>query len=223
MTKNKDILEEELNQDEFELDENINNSTDDSLLFDDFGYSGESSTPMDKYGDLLKQLTNFDQWLKEAIMDLLGLEWDEDMQKWVVSEGVEARINKKGAKAIITFLKIYARKNNIITTMGEEQFMWIHQDLINEVYITMGDRMEDYGIPTEADLSNICHLLYTGSLLVMFGAEQGKYNQLLSQTTMRHENVSLNPNQQLQQIPLMGGKPQKNGWRDKIKKFIGVG
>jgi hypothetical protein len=181
--------------DDFGLDDDIredlnDGSFDTDIPFNDFGGIDDSQTTMQKYGDLLKELTNFDTYLKDMLADWLGVEWDSKQQKWVPDEDAEERINKKGVKAILSFLKIYARKNNIITNVSEEEFRWIHQDLINETYTIFPCSAEYYGIKREEDLMVLCHQVYSSALLVMFGAGDGKYTTFLGQTTMRHENVS---------------------------------
>ena len=56
------------------------------------------------------QLDNRDE-MEELKADLLGMEWDEEQNKYVPSDSKEALMNSKGANAVITFLKEKSSKN----------------------------------------------------------------------------------------------------------------
>ena len=91
-------------------------TSDDSLGglndFDDFDL-GDDKSPMNKYSDLLKQLTDFDPIIQSRIRNWLGLEFDDKLQDYVQKKS--AIINEKGARWAIGCLQTYQAKTNIIT------------------------------------------------------------------------------------------------------------
>jgi len=106
-------MDEELNLD------NLNDNFDDMGLsgFDDNNFGGfeDGQTPMNKYSDLLKDLTNFDPAIQERIKNWLGLEWDSQIKDYKQTDS--AIINEKGARWAIGILKTYMAKTNIITNI----------------------------------------------------------------------------------------------------------
>lgn len=173
---------------------------DENLGFDDYGDVGGAST-MEKHGDLLKELTNFDKFIREKTIGWLGMRWDESQNKYVNDPNVEPVMNKRCAAWCIDTMKTYTRANNIITDIGKAEYSFIMSDLITAVWIGIGTRMDEFEIRDLADLYRICMELEHAAALVLMGAEAGKYNKLLSTTTHRTESASYTP----QQMGMMQG------------------
>lgn len=172
---------------------------DDSFLDGDdtfFGGNGNDSSPMDKHRELLKELTDFDPVIKDTVNGWLGLVWDAEKEKYVRNPFAEPKMNGKGAAFYAGFLRTYAKKTNIITNLGEEQSRWIQKDIIEAVLLSLADKMEDFDIKSSSDLLILANEIIHSAFLVLFGAEDGKYSKLLSETSSRHEAVSYsgNPN-----------------------------
>lgn len=199
----------EREQSDDELDKDLSSdddllNDDDTLLNDDLGFDdylgGDVQTPMQKHGDLLKQLTDFKPYIKEKVNGWLGLVWDEDTSKFVRHPEVQPIMNKKCAAWCIDYLKTYTRDNNIITNIGRREYEFLVMDIIEVVWLDIGTRMEEFDIKGNADLHRICVELQHAAELILMGAGDGKYNKLLQEATMRHENISsVNPNMMGQQ------------------------
>ena len=188
----------------------------DDAGYDDLGFGEDTLSPMEKHSDLLKQLTNFEPFIKAKINGWLGLRWDEDQSKWVDDKQVEAIMTRKCAAWCIDYLKTYTRDNNIITNIGKEEYNNIVSDIIDVVWIDIGTRTEEFGIENDGDLHRVCVELQHAAELILMGAGGGKYNELLSKATTRHENVNLsNPNQ-----TLIYPQQKKVGMLGKLKKLL---
>ena len=188
----------------------------------DYG-GGDISTPMEKHSDLLKQLTNFGPFIKDKINGWLGLTWDAQTEKWINDSDVEPIMNKKCAAWCIDYLKTYTRDNNIITNIGKDEYSNIVDDIIEVVWLGIGTRMEDFEIHEPGDLYRVCVELQHAAELVLMGAGGGKYNELLSTATSRHETVNLSDNGGGGGGGGSYGMPQrkKEGMIGKIKKWVG--
>ena len=56
---------------------------------DDFGDMGAGGIPaMEKHSDLLKELTNFDKFIRDKINGWLGLVWSENESKFIVHPNI---------------------------------------------------------------------------------------------------------------------------------------
>lgn len=182
-------LEEQEDSKYSDLDGDI--FADDNLGLDSFG--GESLPPMEKHSDLLKQLTDFDDYHKNLINDWLGLTWNEKDKTYSENKNVEPIMNKKGALWCIGLLRTYTRKNNIITWIGKEEYKQIMWEVIEVLWLNIGTRYDEFGIKKDGDILKICNILEHSISLILMGAGEGKYSKLLSETTNRNENLTLQP------------------------------
>ena len=175
---------------------------------DDFNdYYSDMSSPsnMQKYNDLLKELTNFNPLLKDTVNGWLGLNWNEESRKFERNSLVEPIMNLKGAMWCITYLKTYAKKTNLITNISEDEYKWLYWDINRVVWIDFATR-DDFGVKNNQDFHRIGMEMVHGAILVLTGAGGGKYNQFFGSTTMRTEHVNVG-GQQMQ--PLGSGVMQK--------------
>jgi hypothetical protein len=161
----------------------------DDLGFDDFGgddFGGEGGqTPLEKHNDLLKELTNFDPYLKETFNNWLGITWDEDEQKFKRNSLLKPMMSFQGATFGAGTLKTYARRNNIITDISFEEYKNMMCDHIDAVWLNFGTR-DDLGVFDDGDLLRVCNELEHAAMLVLMGAGEGKYNKMLGTTYSHH-------------------------------------
>jgi len=189
--------------------------------YDNF-YGGDMSPPMEKQSDLLKQLTNFDPYVRDKVNGWLGLVWDEDKERFVQSRYIKPIMNQRAAQWCIDYLKTYARENNIITDIGRDEYNNIVADIIDVVWLNLGTRPEEFRIRNNGDALRVAVELQHAAELVLMGAGDGKYSKLLSTTTQRSESVQLG--NQPMQAP-MYPQPQmqevkKAGMFTKIKSAL---
>jgi hypothetical protein len=188
---------EDLN--DFDLNDDLDNNS------NSMDFLGDNQiSPINKYNELLKDLTDFDLIIKDTIRSWLGLVWNEQKKEYLPSPELEPIINYKGAAWCIGFLKTYARKTNIITTIRKEDYEFLHLDIISMAWLALGTR-DDFGIKSNSDLFRIAVELEHSAILVLMGAGEGKYNNLLSTATSRHENVNYSPYMpggNMQQMPI---------------------
>lgn len=186
-------------------------------------YGGDSMSPMEKHSDLLKDLTNFQPFIREKINGWLGLRWDEEQEKWIRNIHVEPIMNEKCASWCIDYLKTYTRNNNIITHISRDEYTNMVTDIIDVVWIDLGTRCEEFAIKNNGDLHRVAVELQHSAELVLMGAGDGKYNKLLGEVTHRSENVSYqgtpNPNMQ-QPMASIHVQPKKVGIFGKLKKAL---
>lgn len=183
------------------------------LGVDSGGYGGVST--MEKHNDLLKELTNFDPFIKETINGWLGIVWDDIKKEYVQDQNLKPIMNRAGAMWCVTFLRKYARSNNIITNISEREYAFIMSDVLEVIWFNIGLRKHDFGIKSNNDVFRVCNELEHTVALVLMGAGDGKYNQLLSTTTNRNESVSLNDQRNMRQMQ----QPQR-GFFGKAKNFL---
>ena len=169
------------------------------LYEDDLGddFYDEGQPPMEKRADLLKSLTNFDPYLKETFNSWLGLTWDEDKEKYVKNPALKPTMSLQGAAWCAGYLKTYARPNNIITDISQEEYKNIMGDIIDAIWLNLGTR-DDLGIIEDGDLLRVGNEMEHAAALCLMGAGDGKYNKFLGTTISRHENV--NPENQMRQL-----------------------
>lgn len=194
-------------------DEEFYDELDKENFDDDYGLGG-GSPPLEKHSDLLKNLTDFDPYLKNLFNNWLGLTWDESKSKYVPNPFVRQIMNLRGAAWCIGVLKTYARKNNIITHIRDKEYKEMMSDIIENVWLNLGTR-EEFGVKSEGDIMRVCLEMEHAAALVLMGAGDGKYNKFLGTTYTSHENGQ-------QRSPVMGnyGKPPSNNMVDKIKKVL---
>lgn len=227
------ILENDENMQDFNDDldfdnddfDNIN-TNDPSLNFndsfsDDF-YSPSGSSPIDKHKDLLKDLTNFDSYLKDIFHHWLGITWDDSQEAYVRDPKSKPILSVEGARFCVNFLKTYTRQNNIITHIGMNEYNNMVSDIINVLWYNLGTRKElgfQNKLITQGDLLTICSTLQHAAELVLMGAGDGKYNKWLSTTYSHHTTGSLNPQMQGQNFQ----EPQplkKQSFMSNLKKAL---
>jgi len=181
----------------------IDNEEDDmfkeDLGFNDFDNFGSTTTPMEKHGDLLKDLTNFDPQIKDKVNGWLGRVWNEEHGKYLRDPRTEPIMNEKCALWCIGFLKTYERKTNLITNIDEDEMKYFKFDIIKVVWGNFCTR-DDFGITSESDRDRIANELEHSAFLVLAGAGNGKYTKFFSESVTRNENVNLgeNNNQKIQ-------------------------
>lgn len=162
---------------------------DDGLVDAEWGIDA-GQTPLEKHSDLLKELTDFDPFLRDLVNGWLGRVWNEETKKTFIDPDLEPIMNAKGAGWCVSFLKTYARKNNIITTIGENSYKYLIHDVIDTVGINIGTRSKEFGIKKDGDIIRICTELEHTCQLVLMGAGQGNYNKMLGTVTQVTEHVS---------------------------------
>ncbi len=192
----------------------------DDLFADDYGMGGIS--PLDKHKDLLKDLTNFEPYLRDTVNNWLGLTWDEDKGKCIPSKFIKPIMSIQGAAWCIGLMKTYTRSNNIITDINEEEYKNMLSDHIGAIWLNLGTRPE-LGIKDDGDLIRVANEMEHSAALVMMGAGDGKYNKMLG-TTYSHHTTG-NPNQNMGMMPgqMMPGqmvKEQKPSMMQKVKKLL---
>ncbi len=220
----EDTLEEEpLDIEEEEPEENLGDEDDllkddDDFYDDDFGGDFGGGPPaLEKHSDLLKELTNFTPYLRDTVNGWLGLVWNEQDNKYIQNPDTPPIMNKKCAAWCISFLKTYARKTNIITHIGKNEYIYIVQDIVDTIWKNIGTRAEEFGINTSGDVLRICNELQHSSELVLMGAGDGKYNELLSTTTQRSESLTRRQDNE----PNMQQIQQNTNAMDRLKNFLG--
>lgn len=186
---------------------------------EDFAGDGGGIAPLEKHKDLLRDLTNFDPYLRETVNNWLGLAWDEEQGKPVKNPYIKPLMNMQGASWCIGFLKTYARSNNIITDIGAQSYKWKMMDVIDTIWLGLGTRAADFEIHKSSDLLRVCNELQHAIELVLEGAEGGRYNKFLGTTYTHHSNDS--------GMGAMGNAPVREekdkGFVGKLKKgFFGV-
>jgi len=199
-------LEDDFQQNE-PVSEELDSNEDDDVwgtdLGDDVGDSG-FSTPLVKHNDLLKELTNFDPFLKGVVNDWLGVVWSEKDESYVRNKEIDPIMNIKGASWCVGILKTYARSNNIITDIGKEDYISIMEDAIDMIFLNLGTR-EEFGISCSGDVLRVSNELLHSISLVLMGAGDGKYTKFLGTTISRNESVSLGDGKS------SGARPKKPG------------
>ena len=176
------------------LDDDIIDNTPNSNNLDDFYNDGWSSNPLDRNNDLLKDLTDFDSYIQNTVSGWLGLIWDSETGRYIRDPTLNPIMNKYCANWCITLLKTYARKNNIITYVREEDYKNIQEDLIDTIWLNIPSRKSEFGIKNDGDAFRVCTELFHGSILALMGAGGGKYTDFMT-GTMRHsthENITPN-------------------------------
>jgi len=163
---------------------------------DDF--YGALENPMDSKSDLLKELTNFDKYIRDLITGWLGIYWDAEYGKYKRNPQSKPMMNQRCAVWCISFLRTYARENNIITNIGRKEYEDIITDIIDVVWLNIGTRYVEFGIESTGDVLRICTEMQHAAELVLMGAGDGKYTKFLgggSGVYQSHDNPALRPEQ----------------------------
>lgn len=215
MKLTEDDLEEEPLDDEEDLeDEDLDNENLDDDFLDDY-YGEDGQAPIDKHKDLLKDLTNFDVYLRETFNNWIGVTWDEEQEKYVKNKLIKATMKLSAATWCLGLLKTYTRKNNIITNISQEEYKNIMADHIEAIWLNLGTR-DDFGIKEDGDLIRVANELEHAAALALMGAGDGKYNQFLGTTFSHHTTDSLGRNPNNPNIQLK----TKSGFLEKLKQKL---
>ncbi len=133
-------------------------------------------------------------------------------------------MNKACASWCIDYLRVYTRDNNIITNISKEEFNNMSEDIIDVLWLNIGTRAEEFGIKENGDIQRVCIELEHAATLVLMGAGDGKYNQLLQTSINRNENVSYqDQNNGMYQNQPMGIGNNDSFLKRLRKKLIGTG
>jgi hypothetical protein len=152
----------------------------------------------------------------------LGLVWSEVKGKYVRDENLRPIMNLNGAVWCVGVLKTYTRNNNIMTDISKEDYVIIMGDIIENVWLNLGTRVEGLGVKNDGDLIRVCNELEHAAALVLMGAGDGKYNKFLSTTVSRHETLSTANQPMGNNSGLMSNvtTQSKKGVFDKMKDMV---
>lgn len=183
--------ESEIKEEDLMNNESIDLNND---FMSDNSFFGDDYNPTKKNDELLKILTNFDPIIKNSVNSWIGKVWDEEKKQYVYSQELDRKMNEKGAAYYAGYVSTYAKQTNIITNLDDSQSRFIQKEIIEGVFLSMAEKMEDFEIKSSADMIVLANEIIHTAFLVLYGAEAGKYSKLLSETTTRHENISqVNP------------------------------
>jgi hypothetical protein len=215
--KEEDDFDEDLNEDDQEVNDDYVNDELNDNYFDD-GLGGYGEPPLKKNADLLKDLTNFNPYLQELVNGWLGYTWSDKEKKFVQDPNLKPTMNMKCASWCVSYLKTYARGNNIITNINQVDYQNMMSDIIEVVWFNIGTRTKEFEISNDGDILMICNELEHAPALVLMGAGDGKYNDFMGSITTRHEQIT--PNQQQnpfsQQFPII----KRTGTMARIKRVL---
>jgi len=187
-------------------------SRDDEPINDFYDNDSWGGTPMERNNDLLKDLTDFDAYIRETVSGWLGLIWSTEQGKFVRDPSLTPIMNKVCANWCITLLKNYARKNNIITFIREDDYKDMQEDLIEILWSNIPTRKQEFGISNDGDAQRICVELLHGSILALMGAGGGKYTDFMSGTMRHNTNEHVSPNANFQN--------QNTGMIKRVKNWL---
>lgn len=173
---------------------------------DDYGYGDYygGASPMDKHSDLLKELTNFDPFLRTQVAEWLGMVWNPKKGKFIDDPNVAPMMNIKGARWSINFLRTYTRSNNVITHLDEDTYRYMMDDVIEVAILGIGTRCEDFGIESEADMQTIYTEIIHAIQLILSGTfGTNSYTNFFRDSAKFNQNVNNAP------MPMQSG--QKKG------------
>lgn len=207
---------------DIEEESDVSNPKDDLDIGDDYDLGedmsagdlyGEDQSTMEKHKELLQSLTNFDPYLREKFFAWSGLYWDEEKKVFERDPFVQPIMNAQGAKWCISYLSTYVRNNNIITSLEKETYNYLLGDVVNTTVRMIADYHQEFGITSSSDQKRILDELENSAQLILCGTAGGKYNELLSKTTLRQEHVTFGQNDQ-------DGKNRPPGFRPR-GNFVG--
>ena len=150
-------------------------------IYDDMNY-GETVMPMEKHSELLKQLTDFDPFLKKMVTEWLGYTWSEKDKDYIKDENLKPIMNLQGARWCVGFLRIYTRDNNIITELDKNTYNNLMTDIIDTSILNIGTRAEEFGINSNGDCILVWNQLIHASDLILIGTGGKNYKDLFKGT-----------------------------------------
>jgi len=146
----------------------------------------------ERHSDLLKEIMDFDSYIKQLVNGWLGLIWDEGESKYVRDRFKTPLMNAQGAAWCSGVLITYARSNNVITTINEDIYNEIMIDVGKVIFINVRSRAEEFGILNQGDASSVCIQMVNTIKLMLSGLGAGKMSEVLKTTVSRQESVVLN-------------------------------
>ncbi len=165
-------------------------------LSSDMGSGGDGVVPLEKHGDLLKELTSFDPYIKTVVNNWLGVTWSETESKFIPNPFVSPIMNIKGVSWCIGRLTTYVRKNNIMTNIVKADYNYIMLTLTKELLLNLLTRKEEFGLKNLGDIDRVINEIEHSTALILMGAGDGKYNEFLSSTTQHNVTESIAPNRE---------------------------
>ncbi len=217
-----DLLKELITNDEedFKLEDN---DFDPNFLGDDFSGFGPSN--YEKQNDLLKNIMDFESYIKQLINGWLGLVWDEEKNKFVKDPYQTPIMNTIAANWCSNLLRTYARASNVITTINEDIYNEMMIDVGRVIIINVRSRSEEFGIKNQGDASNIINQLIASVKLMLSGLAGGKMGDVLKTTVHRQESLVLNDNNRplVNNNPYQQPMPSKRGAFGFLNKLINGG
>jgi len=217
----KDIVE--IDNDD-ELENNIpdildNNDDFNDDIIDDFG-SGSGSIA-ERNPELLRQLMNFQPFLKTKINGWLGLIWDEDKKTYVQNIYVVPMMNMRCANWCSTFLETYTRDTNIIANIDRDTFYNLMSDMTSNVIINIYTRMDEFAIKSIGDAKRITEELLHSAEIMMCSIGGGKTADILQATVNRSEHVNVQSEQTQSNMVLNRPSERKKGINKFLNKMMG--
>jgi len=213
------------------FDETDEQNINPAITTDDFGSNdfygiddfGEGTIPMEKHAELLKQLMDFDPYIKQKFERWVNVYFDEESGEYKTNPYGRPIMNITGASWCVSFIDTYARDNNIITDISQQDYNDIREDLIYLVWPTIFTRQKEFGIKCVADCQRVCLEVLHTALLVLMGSGDGKAAKILTETTHRSESVAYtNPTQYGQQpVSSPPSRHRKRGFFNKLKHVLG--
>lgn len=223
-----EIEEDDLFEDE-ELDNNLpakpGEEIKDDILDDgpaDMGdefYGDTSQTNMQKYNDMLKDLTGLNPILMDKAKGWLGLYWSEEKQAFIPNTKTPPLMNEDGVNWCITYIKNYVAKHHFLTNINADEWKWTYLD-VTKVIFTDFAVLDGFGITNESNRHRICIEMRDAIMLFITGAGSGKYTQFFGSATMRHESVNLSQNGQMNPQMPMYQPPKKGGLLGMARKML---
>lgn len=188
MDKDNDLLDTNTKDDDLDL----SGLDDNAGLFDSFDdFGGEGQPPINKYSDLLKELTNFDPIVQRRIRNWLGLEWDETVRDYIPKKS--AIINEKGARWAIGCLETYQSKPNIITNQAKQEYTNMQLEIVDLCWLIFPTKFDDFEVKDVADQWRLSNELQHSAFLVLAGTGDGKYTKFLGETHSVQEHINVQP------------------------------
>jgi len=188
-----DLEGDEINENNVDMDVDTPTDLNNDFMSDDNFFNDDLSSK--RNDELFKTLTNFEPVLRDTVNSWVGNVWDDNLKKYVPSGILDRKINEKGAAYYIGFIRTYAKSTNILTNLDQSQSRYIQKEIIDAIFLSMAEKSEEFEIKTSADIIILGNEIIHTAFLVLYGAEAGKYGEIISKTTTRHENISqVNPN-----------------------------
>ena len=184
---------------------------------DNYGY--DEYQEEQQHDALYGKLTDFNPYLTQLIMEWLGMYYDSNKQEYVRDPAVKPIMNIKGARWCVTFLRTYARNNNIMTRVGDKAFMYMMQDVVRTLWLNIGTRAEEFNIQNNGDIMAVCNQMIHTTELVLCGAVGNRtYSDTISGSYRFNEGNTGGSGMRMQNPQ----QQQRRGIIGGFKRFIGM-